>query len=229
MTIYRSFYEAIKVLPSDSQLELFTAIYELGLNEKTTILSPISSAIFELIKPKLLSNNLRARAGIENGLKGKTHGHSGGRPKTKITLSKPPIEPSKNPLDESFKKTAEKARKKVKVKVDETEIYIRFEKYVAFVNKTFARDFKVTDLTFSSFKARMKLYSAADLVNTVRAIAQDNYHKVETNYLHATVEFCLRTAKIEKYKDLTPKRVADSNKEAKETKQVVVHRSIVTQ
>ena len=35
MIIYRSFYEAIKELPKENQAEVWSAVYELGLNNKT--------------------------------------------------------------------------------------------------------------------------------------------------------------------------------------------------
>jgi len=35
MIIYRSFYEAIKELPKENQAEVWSAVYELGLNGKT--------------------------------------------------------------------------------------------------------------------------------------------------------------------------------------------------
>jgi len=64
---YRSFYEAIKMLPRDVQGEIYTAIMEYGLyGSETEQLKPIARSIFSLIKPQLDANNKR----YENGRKG---------------------------------------------------------------------------------------------------------------------------------------------------------------
>ncbi len=70
--IYRSFFEAIKDLPKDSQANLWTAICEYSFNQNITELEGIDKTVFTLIKPQLDANNIR----WENGCKG-------GRPKTK--------------------------------------------------------------------------------------------------------------------------------------------------
>ena len=54
---YRSFYEAIKELPNENQLEIYNAIAEYSLNFKEVELSGLSKTIFTLIKPQLEANN----------------------------------------------------------------------------------------------------------------------------------------------------------------------------
>ena len=54
---YRSFYEAIKELPKENQLEIYNAIAEYSLNFKEVELSGLSKTIFTLIKPQLEANN----------------------------------------------------------------------------------------------------------------------------------------------------------------------------
>lgn len=64
---YRSFYEAIRGLPKDIQLEIYTAIMEYGLNGNLAEnLKPVAKGMFALIKPVLDNNNTR----FENGKKG---------------------------------------------------------------------------------------------------------------------------------------------------------------
>jgi hypothetical protein len=82
---YRSFYEAIKELPSENQLEIYNAIAEYSLNFKEIELSGLSKTIFTLIKPQLQANNKRFIV----GQKGAKHGKKGGRPKN--------IKPQNNP------------------------------------------------------------------------------------------------------------------------------------
>ena len=67
MIIYRSFYEAIKELPKENQADIWSAVYELGLNGVEVDLQGISKTIFTLIKPQIEANLKR----YENGSKPK--------------------------------------------------------------------------------------------------------------------------------------------------------------
>jgi hypothetical protein len=60
---YRSFFEAIKDLPEQNQLEVYNAIFEYSLNFIEPNLTGLSSTIFRLIKPQIEANNKR----FENG------------------------------------------------------------------------------------------------------------------------------------------------------------------
>ena len=76
---YRSFYEAIKELPNDVQLEILTSLMEYSFNgnnisEKH---SPFARSIFTLIKPLIDSSSKR----YKNGCKGSEYGNKGGAPK----------------------------------------------------------------------------------------------------------------------------------------------------
>lgn len=65
--VYRSFYEAIRSLNKNQQLEMFIALFEFGLNgNEVELTSPMLKAMFSLIKPQLQANNKR----YENGKKG---------------------------------------------------------------------------------------------------------------------------------------------------------------
>ena len=56
MIIYRSFYEAIKELPMQTQAEVWNAIYELGLNGNLVQLTGMAKTIFTLINPQIEAN-----------------------------------------------------------------------------------------------------------------------------------------------------------------------------
>lgn len=74
---YRSFYEAIKVLPKDIQVEIYSAVMEYGLNGNLPEnLKPVAKGMFALMKPVIDNNNVR----FENGKKGAEYGKRGGRP-----------------------------------------------------------------------------------------------------------------------------------------------------
>ena len=53
---YRSFYEAIKEIPEESQLKVYKAITNYALNQEEIELNGIPKAIFSLIKPQLDAN-----------------------------------------------------------------------------------------------------------------------------------------------------------------------------
>lgn len=82
---YRSFYESIKELQEDYQLEIYNSIFEYSLNFNEPELEGISKAIFTLIKPQLDANNQR----FVNGLKG-------GRPKKEQNQKETKIKPKQN-------------------------------------------------------------------------------------------------------------------------------------
>jgi hypothetical protein len=68
MIIYRSFYEAIKELPKENQADVWTAVYEYGLNGNKIDLQGISKTIFILISPQIEANYQK----YLNGIKPKT-------------------------------------------------------------------------------------------------------------------------------------------------------------
>jgi hypothetical protein len=68
MIFYRSFYDAVKLLPNDTQLEIFRAIFEFGLDGIEPNLSAGALPFWLLIKPNLQAN----RTKWENGCKAKS-------------------------------------------------------------------------------------------------------------------------------------------------------------
>ena len=89
---YASFYDAIKELPSQNQIEIYNAIFELSLKNNEIELTGLSKTIFTLIKPQLLANLTR----YENGKKGAEHGKKGGRPLKHKPQNNPKLTPNKN-------------------------------------------------------------------------------------------------------------------------------------
>lgn len=81
---YRSFYEAIRCMPSDVQAEIYPAICEYALFGKLPKnLSEVAKGMFTLIKPNIDVNTAR----FENGKKGAQYGKRGGRPKKKTATA----------------------------------------------------------------------------------------------------------------------------------------------
>ena len=109
---YRSFYEAIKELPKENQLEIYNAIAEYSLNFKEVELSGLSKTIFTLIKPQLEANNKRFIV----GQKGAKHGKKGGRPKS--------IKPQNNPNGDKKNYPKETPNKNVNVNVNENVLNV---------------------------------------------------------------------------------------------------------
>ena len=75
ITFFKSYYEAIKGLPAELQVEIYTAIFEYAFNDELPDLTPVAGAIFKLIAPVLKKSRQIQDARQENGSKG-------GRPKT---------------------------------------------------------------------------------------------------------------------------------------------------
>jgi len=65
MILYRSFYDAIKLLPDAIQLEIFKAIFEFGLDGIEPELSPIAKPFWLLIKPNLQANRTKWESGCK--------------------------------------------------------------------------------------------------------------------------------------------------------------------
>lgn len=64
---YRSFYDALKNIPSDERLKVYDAIMEYGMYDLDPDLDGVALAIFLLAKPQIDANNKR----YENGCKAK--------------------------------------------------------------------------------------------------------------------------------------------------------------
>ena len=101
---YRSFYEAIKGLPKDIQVEIYTAIMEYALyGNLSEEMKPFAKSVFTLIKPVLDTNLQR----YENGKKGGSKKRVKKQPETSeqsYTLAyEQEIEKMKN--DEKWRKT----------------------------------------------------------------------------------------------------------------------------
>lgn len=75
IVFYKSFYDAIKKMPQEYQLELYNAIFMYSFEGiEPTNLSSISEVIFTLTKPNIDSAQRKYKARVDNGNKG-------GRPK----------------------------------------------------------------------------------------------------------------------------------------------------
>ena len=119
---YKSFYDAIKKIPDEYQLELYNAILSYSLEGlEPSDLSPIAEAMFILIKPNIDSSQKRYETSVENGKRG-------GRPKQE-TQDKPnqnPKETQRKPKD-NLQETQDKPNQNlnededVDVNVDDNE------------------------------------------------------------------------------------------------------------
>ena len=125
MIIYRSFFEAIKELPKENQAEVWSAVYELGLNGERVELKGISKTIFTLIVPQLEANYKKFLNGI--------------KPKQKQIESKTEAKPK-----QKISKT--EANVNVNVNDNEKDIYI----YRAFAHlKLSTEDFNKLSIEYS--------------------------------------------------------------------------------
>lgn len=91
---YRSFYESIKDLPAELQVEVIHAISEYSLYGHEIEMSPMCKALFTAFCPSIQAAKNRYEACVENGKKGAEYGKLGGRPKT------PDKTPKQTPKDD---------------------------------------------------------------------------------------------------------------------------------
>lgn len=89
---YKSFYDAIKGIPTEEQLKLYNAIFEYMFENKQIEENGIAKSMFTLIKPNIDSANKRYATSIENGKKG-------GNPNFKKGKSNPYYDVKDNPVD----------------------------------------------------------------------------------------------------------------------------------
>lgn len=74
ITFFKSYYEAIKGLPDELQVEIYTAIFEYAFEDVFPDMTPVAAAIFKLIAPVIDKGKQIQEKAKENGSKG-------GRPK----------------------------------------------------------------------------------------------------------------------------------------------------
>lgn len=186
---YKSFYESIKELPSENQLEIYNAIFEKYFFENDIKLSGISKSIFLLIVPNIDSANKRYFANIENGKKG-------GRPKIKKqekpieNLNETQIESQKN-LDEDVDEDEDEDVDE-DVAVDEKPTFpppTTTEKTI--IIEDIFKQFKKSEDNLSKFTKEelfnlSNKYSAEKVLEAVKIAQKRN--KVSTGYIEAILK-----------------------------------------
>jgi hypothetical protein len=205
---YRSFYEAIKELPNENQLEIYNAIAEYSLNFKEVELSGLSKTIFILIKPQIEANNKRFIV----GQKGAKHGKKGGRPKS--------IKPQNNPIGD--KKNYPKETPNNNVNVNENVLNVnnneeskskKENKYLdicdGFIEIMKEKQNKIfTDSNLEGWRKQIRLLIDNDLqnrenpsqdaINAIQAIS-DNYGKDYFPVIQSGKSFREKFIKVENY------------------------------
>ena len=177
---YKSFYESIKELPEENQLEIYNAIFEKYFFKNDIELNGISKAIFLLIVPNIDSANKRYFANIENGKKG-------GRPKIK----------SHEKTIENPNKTQSESEKNLDVEVEEEveeEVYEKAEVAVDEDKKQ----------TFSTTATTKKIINIEDIIKQFKKshnpseFEKDELIKLSKQY---SIEKVLEAVKIAQKQD----------------------------
>lgn len=78
---YESFFETIKSLPEELQLEMYNCIVTYGLTGENIAVNPYVKAIMCMVIANIDSAKSRYMKSIEKGNEGKEYGKFGGRPK----------------------------------------------------------------------------------------------------------------------------------------------------
>ena len=85
---YRSFYEAIQMLPSEDRLQIYDAISELALNGNQTETTGYASVVMKLIEQQILANNRKYKNACKGG-RPKNQTETKPKPKSNQTETKP--------------------------------------------------------------------------------------------------------------------------------------------
>ena len=85
---YRSFYEAIKMLPDEDRLQVYDAISELALNGNQTETTGYVAVVMKLVEPQILANNRRYKNACKGG-RPKNQTETKPKPKSNQTETKP--------------------------------------------------------------------------------------------------------------------------------------------
>ena len=160
---YRSFYESIKELTPEQQVQIYDAIFKYEFDNEEVELTGVCKSIFTLIIPQLEANNKRY-----------TNGCKGGRPKNNQKETK--TKPNKNQKET-----------KTKANYNENEN----ENYNVNDNKYYA-DKKLNDIFMEYLQVRKKLKAVNSdraikmLLNKLEKYSDDiKYKMIEQSIVHS--------------------------------------------
>lgn len=177
VVFYRSFYEAIRMLPAEQFKASALAILEYGLDGKEPDTDGIERTVFCMAKPQIDANNRR----YENGTKG-------GRPKTKTNQTE-----TKDNLNETKPEPKEKEKVKENVKEKDNTYSCAFEAlWAAYPRK------KEKANAYKCYKARLADgFSEDELITAVKRYADEcktrgtevRYIKLGSTFLSSSTPF----------------------------------------
>lgn len=128
---YRSFFEAITILPNKERLKVFDAIAEYSLNFKKIELTGTAKALFTLIQPQLEANNKRFISGSkakrkQNGSKTEANNNGNGNGnvngKGNVNIAPPSFGNYMDVLD--FLKSNNKANENIEVQFEDIVVKV---------------------------------------------------------------------------------------------------------
>lgn len=146
---YSSYADAIRSLPSRSQLKALWAIIDKGLYDKDTELDGTAAGMYALIVPNLVANRKRYAQNAANGKKG-------GRPK-KNAEPEPEEDDEEDPDFEAFWKTYPRKVNKQAAKGAWDKLLLTHEdiaKISATLEKAKEKDPRFKELRFTPFPAK---------------------------------------------------------------------------
>ena len=170
VVFYRSFYEAIKMLPAEQFKASALAILEYGLDGKEPEAEGIERTVFCMAKPQIDANNRR----YKNGTKG-------GRPKTKDNQTE-----TKDNLNETKPEPKEKEKVKENVKEKDNTYSCAFEAlWSAYPRK------KEKANAYKCYKARLADgFSEDELMTAVKRYADEcKTRNTEARYIKLGATF----------------------------------------
>lgn len=205
---YRSFYEAIKNLDSETRLQVYDAINEYALNGEEPEINNIAASLMALIKPQIDANQER-----------RINGSKGGRPKKKEEEKPMVIKKSETKKPTVMKKDENKkpnanVNANANANVNANKIYNLGE----FQNiKLTEEQINKLNETYGSIKTEAYIKYLDEYIEMKGYKAKNHYLAIKKWVVDAVAEEEARKAKIEKNKtivekqDIIPTYSADKN------------------
>ena len=156
---YRSFYEAINLLPKEERLEVLETVLEYGLNGVEKTLKNIPRAIWVLIRPQIDSNNRRYINGLKGGFGTKAE------PKSNLSRTKA------TPKEKEKEKEKEKDKDKEKIANSVTSLPSPKELDYFFVGECFCIKKEQSEIWIDKFSG----YTSETLLGKLKTV--DEYYQ----------------------------------------------------
>lgn len=171
-TFHRYFYDAIKNLPCDTKIEVYSAIMEYTLNDNKVELSPTAQSIFNLLKMRIDKDKVRA-----------SNGSKGGRP-------------SKKKAKKSAKKTEKKKETEPVERIDYNKLIEYFNEKTKGIFGVVK--FPISDKRKGMINGRIREHGKKSFVEVIDMAMRSDFLRGQSGKFILTFDWMIRPTNFEK-------------------------------